>query len=308
MIRLSLGPLAGLLLATGAGAQSAIAACALVPDSTARQTVIKAGELTVCLLAMRADPADTTPRQWATRSHVVVLETQRPGDFRRLALDRGTSWTVNGKPAPMDSTAEAWHHAVVDVLDAAYAVDRLRGLSAQLTATDIPLPTNADSARERLTAIDKRIALLDARIASVLATDRSLDRNIESARRNYEQAARRATDEQGRAARASPQAQAAANAQAQSAQAAANQAYGNYSSLVDRKRRQNAPGEISRMSDEQRTLRARKDLLQLQLQRLDPTNPATMQRASIEQQLTSRQGEVEERSGQSLKRLRAILH
>jgi hypothetical protein len=152
------------VIASSASAQSSLAACGDPPDSTARQTIVSAGNLKVCLLAMRADPADSTPRQWATRSHVVVLETQQPGDFRRLALDRATAWTINGKPAPFDSTAESWQQVVIDVLDAGWGARRLGLMAEELRATDIPLPTNPDSVKARLASLDKQLTLLQSKI------------------------------------------------------------------------------------------------------------------------------------------------
>jgi hypothetical protein len=323
MPRLStLGPLVGLLVAGNAGAQTSLAACGQLPDSTARQAIIQDGGLRVCLLALRADPADTTPRQWATRSHVVILETQQYGDFRRLSLDRGTAWTVNGRQAQLDSTVEAWQRAVVDVLDAAYDADRLRSLAVILQANDIPLPTNPDSARARLAAIDKRLASLKSRIANTEALDESLDGQIAAADARREGASMQALAAQDRAGAASaqvdaastPQARAqaaqearAAQSQAQAAQGEAMRANSRYGDLVTRKRNLNARVEIRRMQIELQTLSAQQDLLQLQLQRLDPTDPTTMRRASIEQEVATRQSVVGVQLNEALKRLRALL-
>jgi hypothetical protein len=138
-----------------------------VPDTTARQTIVTSGNLKVCLIAMRADPADSTPRRWATRSHVVILETQQPGNFRRLVLEtRSTAWTINGKPAEFDSTAEAWQKAVIDVLDAGWAARRLSAMAGELRATDIALPSSVEEAKAQLTTIGKQINLVQAKINS----------------------------------------------------------------------------------------------------------------------------------------------
>jgi hypothetical protein len=253
------------VIASSASAQSSFAACAEPPDSTARQAIVSAATLKVCLLAMRADPADSTPRRWATRSHVVILETQQPGDFRRLALDRATAWTVNGKPAPFDSAAESWQRMVIDVLDAAWAAKRLGEMADDLRATDIPLPTNPDSAKAQLRGIERQINLQKAKITSALT---KLERAEALARR------------------ASPTA----------------------TGMSDFERAVHyARGEYMGLQAEMDVLKTRKDIAQLQLERLDPANPRTIARQSMANEVSSRLAVVEAEFFAAFSRLREIL-
>lgn len=253
------------VIASSASAQSSLAACGEPPDSTARQTIVSASDLKVCLLAMRADPADSTPRRWATRSHVVILETQQPGDFRRLALEtRATAWTINGRPAAFDSTAELWQRVVVDVLDAAWATKRLGEMADELRATDIPL-TTPDSAKAELKAIDRQIQLLQAKMIS---SGIELERTEASARR------------------------------------AAPTATGmGYYELAARYAR----GQYMGLQASMQVLKARRDIVQLQLDRLDPSNPGTIARQSKVNEVSSRLGLVEAEFFASFSRLRGIL-
>jgi hypothetical protein len=254
------------VIASTAAAQSSLAACGDVPDATARQTVVSAGDLKVCLLAMRSDPADTAPRQWATRSHVVILETQQSNDFRRLVLEtRAMAWTVNGKPAPYDSTVESWQKAVIDVLDAGWAARRLTAMSGELRATDIALPSNADSVRAMIEANDKQIALVRSKIAVARADLERLQRGpvdqrpVGSMPGPREVATRRATT------------------------------------------------QVQQLYAQMEILTARQDLFQLQLERLDPSNPNTRARQSAAAEVSSRRAVVEDELYIALTRLRAIL-
>jgi hypothetical protein len=253
------------VIASSASAQSSLAACGDPPDSTARQTIVSAGNLKVCLLAMRSDPADSTPRRWATRSHMVILETQLPSDFRRLALDRGTAWTINGKTAAFDSTAESWQRAVIDVLDAAWATRRLAEMADGLQATTIPVPTNRDSLKARLTGVDKQITLLTAK--------------IKWAEAELAQAQR--------AANGSP--------------SATRTQSGPERALLD------AMVQHRRLQDEMQVLTARKDLLQLQLERLDTSNPRTIARQSMVDEVSTRLAAAEAEFHAAFSRLREIL-
>jgi hypothetical protein len=253
------------VIASSASAQSSLAACGEPPDSTARQVIVSVGTLKVCLLAMRADPADSTPRRWATRSHLVILETQQPGDFRRLALDRSMAWTVNGNPVAYDSTVESWQRVVIDVVDAAWATRLLRESADDLRATDIPVPTNPDSAKRKLAALDKQIVQLQSKF-------RVADAEVDRAQRR---------------ASGSP--------------SAGPSRSGPERDLAD------AIAVSKAIQDEMAVLIARKDLRQLQLERLDPTNPRTIAREAAANQVASRLASVEAEFNSAFARLLEIL-
>src|ERR1043165_4644424 len=98
--------LALLLFAAGSAAgQTSFAACGPRPDSTSRQWRMSIGDTRVCMVATHvADLDAASPVAWAARGTVVVLETQREGDNRRAAITgSAVTWTVNGRPTPVDS-------------------------------------------------------------------------------------------------------------------------------------------------------------------------------------------------------------
>src|SRR4051812_38002198 len=103
------------VIATPAAAQSSLAACGPLPDSSSRQIIKAFGQLRVCLVATQVAVTDAErPREWAARGTQVIMETQRSDDYRRAAIaaDR-VAWTINGRPATLDSLAERWQKAVI---------------------------------------------------------------------------------------------------------------------------------------------------------------------------------------------------
>jgi hypothetical protein len=65
--------------------------------------------------------------------------------------------------------------------------------------------------------------------------------------------------------------------------------------------------ELKRLYQEMGVLNARKDLLQYQLERLDPSNPRTVARQSMANEVASRLGLVEAEFFAAFTRLREIL-
>ena len=206
------------MLAAPAQAQSSQSACGPLPDSTSRQFIKVYGELRVCLLATRvADTDAELPHEWAARGANVIMETMRPNDNRRASIagDR-VAFTINGRPAPIDSMADRWQKAMLDLADASFEADALRAQSSSLRTEIDSLPARREALRKRLDAIELRQRELEqAEMAARRRDDsmRSQIASLESRQREYESRARslesKASQTRDESARRSLEAQAA---------------------------------------------------------------------------------------------------
>jgi predicted nucleic acid-binding Zn-ribbon protein len=199
-----------LLVATSAGAQSSIAACGPLPDATSKQAIKVFDELQVCLVATDVVGTEAeVPHEWAARGRNVVLETMRPGDNRRASItgDR-VAWTINGQPATVDSMADRWQKAVLDLLDASYEADLLRLQSAELQDEIDSLPVRRDALRKRIETIELKQRQLEqaqleaqrreASMRSQISNLESRQRDLESRANSDERKAQSTRDERAR--------------------------------------------------------------------------------------------------------------
>jgi hypothetical protein len=110
--------------------QSAFTLCAdtrsnrIVSTGPVRAVVATLDSMRVCLAAEGfTDSAAAHPRDWASPSRLVVLETRLSGEVRRMQESQVlTSWLRNERPLPNDSTALAWRALVIDVAAAKWDV------------------------------------------------------------------------------------------------------------------------------------------------------------------------------------------
>jgi hypothetical protein len=155
-----------LIIAGSAAGQSSIAACGPLPDSTSRQWKMSIGDIRVCLVATKvADTDAASPAAWAARGNVVVLETQRAGNYRRAAITGGdVTWTINGQAAPVDSLADRWQTAVVEALDASFESYALRRQAADLQSLIDSLPRSITSTKQRIIYLEERDRELNVRL------------------------------------------------------------------------------------------------------------------------------------------------
>jgi hypothetical protein len=117
-------------------AQSAEAICAdtvvsarIVSTGAVRAIITRMQDLRVCMAAEGfTDSLPFHPRDWATRSRLLTLETRVPGDVRRMQSSSVlTSWSKNGVTLANGETAAAWRGAVDELIAAQwdYAVQRI---------------------------------------------------------------------------------------------------------------------------------------------------------------------------------------
>ena len=265
-----------------AGAQTSLSACGLLPDSTSRQHVVSFGALRVCILATKvAGKEAETPRDWAAKGDIVILETQRPDDFRRAAIvGNSVEWTINGRLAPTDSLAQAWQSAVVALVDASFEAEAVRRQLAELRAQVDSLPQKIAATKARIAYLEQRDRQLNLDILNAGNRERDLRRQLSSLQSQLSSARSRASAAQRQAATArDEQTRASASAAARSAEQAAAQ----LELQVDGVQRALSIGESSRTvaaaQDELRALQPAHNisLLKLQLSSYESIDPADIE-------------------------------
>ena len=110
--------------------QSAFALCAdtlsnrILSTGPVRAVVATVDSMRVCLAAEGfTDSAAAHPRDWASPSRLVILETRMPGDVRRMQESQVlTSWLKNERPLANDSIAASWRASVIAVVGAKWDV------------------------------------------------------------------------------------------------------------------------------------------------------------------------------------------
>jgi hypothetical protein len=128
-------------------AQSGEAICAdtavnarILGTGPVRAIITELQGLRVCVAAEGfTDSSAFHPNDWPGRSRLLVLETRRAGDVRRMQSSSVlTAWTNNGKPASYDAVAAAWRAAVLDLAaaqwDAAARYIELAELEMEIAA------------------------------------------------------------------------------------------------------------------------------------------------------------------------------
>jgi hypothetical protein len=190
-----------LLLARAAAAQSSISACGPLPDSTSRQQVSTFGALKVCLIATNVANTDAeTPAGWAAKGNIVVLETQRPADYRRAAIvGTNVEWTINGQPAPKDSLADRWQKSVIELLDAAFEADGIRRQVAALRMQVDSLPARRAAIAQKIKDIERVETALDQQMIAVQSEERRRRIDIDRLEQRRDDYLRRASAEERKA-------------------------------------------------------------------------------------------------------------
>jgi hypothetical protein len=210
------------VLAGSARAQAVPGACDPLLSSGARQAARTFGDLQVCMVAAPIDAEqDGFPSDWIARATTVMLETRRPNDVRRYLLDPSRlAWTVNDRPVPMDSIAEAWQKAVLTVLDYAYEAEAVRSQSAALIRQIDSLPARGAAAAAQIKALDKQLHDIDVSVMDIRRREYDLRTSVSNLERQRAGAERQANAASMRAASATdPRAKQAAEAAARSADA-----------------------------------------------------------------------------------------
>ena len=274
------------LVAASAGAQASMAACGPLRDSTSRQQVSSFDSLRVCMLATKVVGKDAeTPREWAAKGDVVVLETQRPNDNRRAAIvGSSVEWTINGRQAPMDSLAQAWQSAVVALADASFEADDFRRRVAALRAEIDSLPQKIEATKIRIAYLEKRDRQLNLEILNANNRENAIRTEIRGMESRLATAQSRASAAERQAAAArDDRTRAAAEATARAAQ----QEVMRLSDAIMRAQRDAFSGESSRkVAAAQEELRVLQPTHNISLLNLQLSNYESIDLADVEAQIT----------------------
>jgi hypothetical protein len=271
-----------LTFGVAAQAQTSMAACGPLPDSTSKQVIKSVGDLRVCLVATKVAGTDAVvPRDWAATGATVVMETQRPDDNRRISLQGLlVDHTINGRQVPMDSLAERWQKAVLDFVDAAYQADELRSRSTNLQMEIDSLPARLARTRDSLSLVERKASQLSG---FILTTQSKHDRaelqvsGLEGQRDGYLQ---RAEAEESAAAMAKDDnARRTALARAQSYRSQAQRVSSQISGIMREAGGTEAMKAVARAQAELQALRPEHTIamLQLQLGNYEATNVQDLQ-------------------------------
>ena len=274
------------VVAASAGAQTSMAACGPVPDSTARQQIASFDSLRVCVLATRVAGREAeTPREWAAKGDVVILETQRPNDNRRAAIvGSRVEWTINGRQAPVDSLAQAWQWAVVTLAEASFEADEMRRQIAELRSQIDSLPQKIAATKSRIAYLEKRDRQLNLEILNANNRENAIRADIRAMESRLAMA-------QSRVAAAERQAAAARDdrtrASAEAAARAAQQEVTRLSDAIMRAQRDAYGSESSRkVAAAQEELRVLQPSHNISLLKLQLSNYESIDLAGVEAQIT----------------------
>lgn len=299
-------------MARPAMAQSSAAACAPAEDTTVQQAVKTFDDLRVCMLAVQGDNALVGgPREWMTGAARVIIETQRPNDFRRMSISANSrvDWTINGRPKPYDAASVTWRAAVVDLMA---KVDEADGVRAKVAHLRVQI----DSLPELRKRTDAEIAATEHRareIRSAIASTRSRDRSLRSGISAMEQRLRQLESQLTRQRMSNPP-DAAARARVEAAMRETESQIKRQEDQIRNAEREqmalDAERRIPLMEQQLRDLRPEHTvaMLKLRLSDLDATSVPALERELVEldpdNQLRLLDAEVEK----ALARLRGLLN
>jgi beta-lactamase regulating signal transducer with metallopeptidase domain/predicted nucleic acid-binding Zn-ribbon protein len=142
------------------------------------------GDLRVCMVTDGYDGSEfTTPSDWIGDAVRIVLETERDNDVRRLEIDDNrTTWTINGRSVAMDDAARAWRSAILDLLDASWEVNMLRGQESSLRGEISSTLGERSSLLGQISSLRGEVSSMLGEISSLRGEESSLRGEISSIR------------------------------------------------------------------------------------------------------------------------------
>jgi beta-lactamase regulating signal transducer with metallopeptidase domain/predicted nucleic acid-binding Zn-ribbon protein len=142
------------------------------------------GDLRVCMFTDGYEGSElTSPSDWIGEADRVVLETERGNDVRRLEIDdRRTTWTINDRSAAMDDGARAWRSALLDLLDASWEVNMLRGQESSMRGEISSTLGERSSLLGEISSLRGQVSSMLGEISSLRGEESSLRGEISSIR------------------------------------------------------------------------------------------------------------------------------
>jgi beta-lactamase regulating signal transducer with metallopeptidase domain len=142
------------------------------------------GDLRVCMVTEGYNGSELpAPSEWIGDADRVVLETERDNDVRRLDIDDSrTTFTINGRSAAMDDGARAWRSALLDLLDASWEVNILRGQESSLRGEISSTLGERSSLLGQISSLRGEVSSMLGEISSLRGQESSLRGEISSIR------------------------------------------------------------------------------------------------------------------------------
>jgi hypothetical protein len=142
------------------------------------------GDLRVCMVTEGYNGSELpAPSEWIGDADRVVLETERDNDVRRLDIDDSrTTFTINGRSAAMDDGARAWRSALLDLLDASWEVNILRGQESSLRGEISSTRGERSSLLGQISSLRGEVSSMLGEISSLRGQESSLRGEISSIR------------------------------------------------------------------------------------------------------------------------------
>lgn len=141
-------------------------------------------DLRVCMITAGFDGSEfTEPSDWVGRADRIVLETERDNDVRRLVIEQGRStWTVNGRSAPIDDGVRAWRGTLLELLDASWEISRLRGQESSLRGEISSVLGERSSLLGEISSLRGEVSSMMGEISSLRGEHSSMRGEISSIR------------------------------------------------------------------------------------------------------------------------------
>lgn len=145
------------------------------------------GDLRVCAIGEGLSiDRSIAPSAWSRHASRLVIETERPGDVRRMELEGGrVTFTVNGNTAPIDDNAAQWRDALFAVLDATWQLSELHGRVSSLRGDISSILGERSSLQGEISMLRGEISSMQGEISSLRGHESSLRGEISSLRGHH---------------------------------------------------------------------------------------------------------------------------
>jgi beta-lactamase regulating signal transducer with metallopeptidase domain len=142
----------------------------------------RSSDFRVCMAGERMPRGESRPSEWASQAEQVVLETEeRSGDLRRMEIIRGvTTYSVNGRPAPITANVQEWRTALIAAMDATWEANQLQGQINSLRGEINSIHGDRNSLQGEINSLQGQVNSMQGEINSVRGQENSLRGEINS--------------------------------------------------------------------------------------------------------------------------------
>lgn len=142
------------------------------------------GDLRVCALAEGLrQVSQAGVRDWPASATRLVLETQEPGETRRMEIEGSrTTWVVNGQTRPVDADATEWRSRLLDLIEPVWELARLRGEVSSLRGEISSILGERSSLQGEISSLRGEVSSMQGEISSLRGQESSLRGEISSIR------------------------------------------------------------------------------------------------------------------------------